>query len=943
MKYDFITIIKLIAATIVPVLAAIIIYILEKKTKLSKLDYKVKQILIGIVFGGLAILSTVFGIKVEDSMLNVRNASPIIAGLIFGGPSGIIAGVIGGVYRFVATYWGAGSFSQIACSVGCIVAGVFAACCRKFMFNNKKASWLYGLVIGGTTEVFHMLLVFITNMNDITKAYNVVLTCAVPMIVCTSLSVMLSLISISLIGKERVIQKKGKKRLSQVFQFILSISVIVAFVATTVFTYIFQTRIADSNSEFLLSLNLDDVEKDVKSASDDKLRTTAKNISKFISIDTSDDDLVLYSVEFDVSEINIVNELGIIIHSTNSEFIGYDMATGSQSKEFVDWYSERTEPEFPSYFVQSYQSTAYDSSISMKYAAVVIDDGFVQVGYDASKFQSDLSNQITASVANRHVGKNGGIIVCNANNIIVYSRDADIGAKLDILDKNTEELKVFAAKIGTTDCYCMYKTTEGFYLVSYMPKSEVNFSRNIAFTILAFMEVIVLAALFIHIYILLKTLVVDKIHKINKSLEKISSGDLSVNVDVRGNEEFGSLSDDINATVDTLKKYIEDAENRIDKELEFARQIQKSSLPSIFPPYPERKDIDIYATMDTAKEVGGDFYDFYMIDKHHLALLVADVSGKGIPAALFMMKAKTLIKNLAESGRNVDEVLTIANQKLSENNEAEMFVTAWMGILDLDTGILSYSNAGHNPPLLSHDGKDFEYIRTKPNLILAGLDDTTYRINEVQLYPTDRLFIYTDGVTEAKNLKDELYGETRLENVLNKSNLTKTEDICKMVKNDLNNFVGEAEQSDDITMLCFRLDHIRTRHEMIVKPTKESISLVLSYMEDRMENFRIPELIANKVQIATDEIFSNIVYYSKATVCKLYIGKKDDMLNLTFTNNGDEFDYTKTSDPDTKASVEDRQIGGLGIFIVKKTATSFSYEYKDKQNIISISYSLKEE
>lgn len=196
--------------------------------------------------------------------------------------------------------------------------------------------------------------------------------------------------------------------------------------------------------------------------------------------------------------------------------------------------------------------------------------------------------------------------------------------------------------------------------------------------------------------------------------------------------EKASIADDIRAmpmgmnTIisDTLKHYIAEAESRIDRELEFARQIQRSSLPSVFPPYPERTDFSIYASMEAAKEVGGDFYDFYLTDSTHLVFLVADVSGKGIPGALFMMRAKTLIKNLAESGRSIEEVFTTANRKLCENNEAEMFVTAWMGRLNLETGLLEYVNAGHNPPLLRHKGGTFEYLRTKPNFILAGMDMT---------------------------------------------------------------------------------------------------------------------------------------------------------------------------------------------------------------------------
>lgn len=342
----------------------------------------------------------------------------------------------------------------------------------------------------------------------------------------------------------------------------------------------------------------------------------------------------------------------------------------------------------------------------------------------------------------------------------------------------------FTAQIGETASYCMYSVTEGFYLIANLPVNEAMFSRDIAVTILAFMETVVFAALFAHIYFLIKKLIVDNIHKINGSLAEITGGNLNVHVNVRENEEFASLSDDINATVDTLKRYIAEAERRIDRELEFARRIQHSALPSVFPPYPDRCEFDIFASMDAAKEVGGDFYDFCLTDPTHLMILVADVSGKGIPGALFMMRAKTLIRNLIEGGRAIDAVFTEANRGLCENNKAEMFVTAWMGLLDTETRQLQNVNAGHNPPMIRHRDGTVCGLRTKPNFVLAGLDTTTYKKNEIQLRDWDELFVYTDGVTEAANPAHMLYGEARLSRVLSAPH-DSAEAVCKAVRADV--------------------------------------------------------------------------------------------------------------------------------------------------------------
>ena len=790
----------LVFMTLLPIALSGILYVVERQQWTKKISYAVKQAIIGVLFGLIAVLATEVGIPVNGAVLNVRNAAPLTAGLLFGGPAGIIAGLIGGVYRWFATCWGAGAFSRVACTIGTILAGFFGAGCRKYMFDNKKPNWFYGLAIGLTTEVLHMLLVFLTNMGDIYTAFQVVQKCAAPMIVCNGVSVMLSLLLVSFIGKEKVVRRKGAYQLSQMFQFLLLICVVVAFAVTCVFTDSLQTRIAYANADQLLKLNLDDVETDVRDVSDNNLLHIAEAVAARVTAESTREDLAALAERYDVAGINLIDENGIVTESTLADFVGFDMASGAQAAEFL-CLLDGVET-----FVQSYQPLSADSSISRKYAGVTLPEGgFVQVGYDADQFQSAIAGQVRQAVRNRHIGQTGGIIVCDNTLTIISDNGGHAGRSAFSVNDAAASMQIqpgirFEAEINNTDSYCMLRMTEGFYLIATIPVTEAMFSRNIAITIQIFMEVVVFAALFTHIYFLIKRLIVDNIHKINGSLSQITDGDLNVHVNVRENQEFASLSDDINATVDTLKRYIEEAEQRIDRELEFARQIQRSSLPSVFPPYPERKDFDIYSSMEAAKEVGGDFYDFYLADTSHLHFLVADVSGKGIPGALFMMRAKTLLRNLAESGRDIAEVFTEANSGLCENNDAEMFVTAWLGSLDLQSGLLEYVNAGHNPPLLRNGGA-FEYLRTKPNFVLAGLDITRYKKHEVQLAPGAQVFLYTDGVTEAVNAANELYGEERLEQILNKKQGTPQE-LCANLHADIDDFVQDAEQSDDITMLC---------------------------------------------------------------------------------------------------------------------------------------------
>ena len=256
-----------------------------------------------------------------------------------------------------------------------------------------------------------------------------------------------------------------------------------------------------------------------------------------------------------------------------------------------------------------------------------------------------------------------------------------------------------------------------------------------------------------------------------------------------------------------MQKHIKDiarmsAENeRISSELSIAAQIQESVLPDVFPPFPDKKDIDLYALMHPAKEVGGDFYDFFLIDDNHLAVVVADVSGKGIPAALFMMVSKSFIKNEVLEGKHVDEVFCEVNNQLCENNKENFFVTAWLGILDLTSGALTYVNAGHNPPVILRRDGSVEWMRMQPGLVLAAMMDIPYSGNETRLERGDRLLLYTDGVTEAMNEQEEMYGEERLEQLLaDSSDMTVTETVMRL-REDIRNFAGDAQQYDDITIL----------------------------------------------------------------------------------------------------------------------------------------------
>lgn len=311
------------------------------------------------------------------------------------------------------------------------------------------------------------------------------------------------------------------------------------------------------------------------------------------------------------------------------------------------------------------------------------------------------------------------------------------------------------------------------------------------------------------------------IRQLSKGVQQIAMGNFNGKLNIHTGDEIESLAISFNAMTTELQTYIKNLEQitaekeRIATELNVATNIQKNMLPCIFPPYPDRKDFDIYAVMYPAKEVGGDFYDFYLLDENHLVITIADVSDKGIPAAMFMVITKTILKNFAMSMTSPDDfsaVVQCANRQLCENNEEMMFVTVFMGMLDLKTGKFIYVNAGHTPPMIRHKHKDdstFEYLPVEKNCVLGINEEAQFKQQEVYLKQGDELFLYTDGVTEAINKEKKLYSIERLYSNLNKINQKSScQDILRDVKLSIDEFAQGMYQSDDITMLAIKLNYL---------------------------------------------------------------------------------------------------------------------------------------
>ena len=293
-------------------------------------------------------------------------------------------------------------------------------------------------------------------------------------------------------------------------------------------------------------------------------------------------------------------------------------------------------------------------------------------------------------------------------------------------------------------------------------------------------------------------------YKNSKDSKAVTDGLSQINA----HNEIGNLADDVSNMIFEIDAHIEQIEaitaekERISTEMALATRIQCAMLPSIFPPFPEHTQFDLYASMDPAKEVGGDFYDFFLVDDDHLCMVIADVSGKGVPAALFMMASKIVLANNAKMGKSPAQILTDTNAAICSNNKERMFVTVWLGILEISTGKLTAANAGHEYPAIKRAGSGFELYKDKHGLVIGGMEGVQYKEYEIQLQKGDRIFVYTDGVPEATDAEKQLFGTDRMVKALNEAPDAAPEEILKNVRKNVDKFVNGAEQFDDLTMLC---------------------------------------------------------------------------------------------------------------------------------------------
>ena len=456
-------------------------------------------------------------------------------------------------------------------------------------------------------------------------------------------------------------------------------------------------------------------------------------------------------------------------------------------------------------------------------------------------------------------------------------------------------------------------------------------------------------ALLVLLCFLLIHYMMHPLHAFAEAATEIAKGNFSAKLPSRNTSyEMKTLHNSFSYLQNSLQNHIDQLQvatvnkERIESELRIARDIQMGMVPKIFPPFPEREDVDLYAKLIPAKEVGGDLYDFF-IENNKLHFIIGDVSGKGVPASLVMSVTCRLFRTVASSVHVPSGIMKALNDALSESNESNMFCTAFVGVMDFDTGILKYCNAGHNPPVIIDAEGNATLLSVIPNLALGIWKDFDFEDQEIKIEKGSNIFLYTDGVNEAENVAKEQYGEERMLQCLAKYHSKSPRIIVEEILKEIKNHAAGAEQNDDITILCCKLtlnEDIAPDCELVMRNDTADIMLMAEFVEGLSEKYQLPMDVGFSLNLALEEAVANVMKYAypEGETHDIVLSVKliDNRLIFKLIDTGKPFDPTIVPDADVNLSAEDRQIGGLGIFLVRQIMDSVEYRRIDGKNILTM-------
>ena len=658
----------------------------------------------------------------------------------------------------------------------------------------------------------------------------------------------------------------------------LILSVLAAFSLSMAFTWFLHSRLSERDAYKLIDSTFENAEDEIIDCVDVRLilqcMAARERVEDGHPLDV--ESLQALAKELHVTEISIANSDGDIIHSSVSDYLAapgkpaFNFKTAGGKAEDMMCLVTGPETEYCQPFRSNTANGAWRKFVGVWRPSV---GGFIEIGCDGESLRGLSRSSIMDLFRNWRVGGTGGIVVTTATGLVLsdYEEPNREGSQWTDPDDSF---------------YWKRKEIEGFPVYVLIPKNAAAVQRDVLVGATAALNGLALVFVALLVGVVISAFVRQQI--------RLQSA----------------------------------------KELQMAKDIQLAALPNVFPPFPDETRFDIWASMETAKEVGGDFYDFYFTGQDRVLFLVADVSGKGVPAAMFMMRAKTLIKSIAQTGKPLAQVFEDANDALCEGNSSNTFVTVWAGEINTRTGHVTFVNAGHNPPIVRLGGKA-EYLKSRPSLVLGAMPGVHYRVNDLNLSPDDAIYLYTDGIVEQPNAASELYGEDRLLGILSNTK-KKRGAVLSDVIDDVRRFSVGVEQADDCTQLVMRYrgepESVSFEYDTSMKGLEKAASDLASALE------QVPESCKNTLLVAADEIFANVVRYSGATSWMLTIEKprNPDGVRLIITDDGKPFDPIAHRDPDTTICAQDREIGGLGILIVKKTMSPVTYRRRNGRNILTM-------
>lgn len=776
----------------------------------------------------------------------------------------------------------------------------------------------------------------------------------------------------------------------KIFQRWLLVFVAVAFVLAVAISYCIQTNMSAGTADTLMQQRINDAKTRIDDFIDQSAQTRAiidgllldkaRAISLLVAADPHivyDDDALRGVVEsLGIDEVVVTDAEGIVIASIPQENVGYDMADSEQSRAFLGALAH---PDFK--LVQAFQTKGLGTE-DVKYAGVArIDElGLVQVGYYGDRM-NDVIDVVSASqiLDDLAVGQNGSLYLIDGDTVASASDQDAIGrtaAAVGIVDEAIEARSGGrVVEIDGEQCRVLSDFYKSYAIVAALPDSEVYLNRNLSLTTMIVFNFAIFLLVFVLVSVLVQKVVINGISKANRSLSKIIAGDLDERVNVRENPEFAALSDGINSTVEALKGHIAAEASRIDADLTLASAIQLGNLRTDFPVFTDRSEFDVHAHMIPAREVGGDFYDLFMPDDRHLVVVIADVSGKGIPAAMFMMEAKSYISTLALGESSLDEVFSKVNEKLCANNGLDLFVTAFIASIDLESGNFEYVNAGHNPPVVVRaDGTAF-FLKEKPCFVLGGMGGIRYRTQEGSLQPGEALVLYTDGVTEALDEHTALYGEQRLLSFLSGKQSVSPKSIVEGLEEDVAGYRGAAEQADDITILSVAYygrkqagenepgaceggfertiegkpmedDLLNAVATVTVEASETQLDIVLEFLDSQLAANGFSPKVRNQIAMAAEEVFVNIANYAYAeaqqnngagsAVVAIRFDDVEQEAVIDFYDAGVPYDPLSAGDPDITLPAEERDPGGLGVYMTKQLMDGVAYLHEKGKNHLTL-------